>query len=186
MPEPRAQVNARRSIVFADDQQSSQGADTMASNAYLKLKGQKQGQIKGSATERGREDSIVVIAVTHEVSSPRDAASGQASGKRMHKPFIITKELDRSSPQLYAALVNNENLLEWTLQFFRPDRTGAEKQNYTVKLTNASIASIQFVMPNTKDSELAKLTEYEQVGFTYEKIEWTWVDGGVTAVDTWR
>lgn len=28
----------------------------------------------------------------HEVKSPRDAATGQASGKRMHKPFTIVKE----------------------------------------------------------------------------------------------
>jgi type VI secretion system secreted protein Hcp len=158
----------------------------MALNAYLKLKGQKQGQFKGSATEKGREDSIVVIAVTHEVSSPRDAASGQAAGKRMHKPLVITKELDRSSPLLYGALVNNENITEWTLQFWRPDRTGAEKQTYTIKLTNANIASIQFVMPNNKEPQLAKLAEYEQVAFTYEKIEWTWVDGGVTAIDSWH
>ncbi|NDP26807.1 MAG: hypothetical protein GZ087_05185 [Flavobacterium sp.] len=35
-----------------------------------------------------------------EVSSPRDAASGMATGKRMHKPYTITKELDKSSPML--------------------------------------------------------------------------------------
>src|SRR5882672_6257648 len=158
----------------------------MALNAYLKLKGQRQGQIKGSATERGREDSIVVIAVTHEVVSPRDPASGLPTGKRMHKPLVITKELDRSTPPLYSALVNNENLTEWTLQFWRPDRAGAEKQNYTIKLTNASIATIQFVMPNNKEPDLARLAEYEQVAFTYEKIEWTWVDGGITAGDSWQ
>jgi hypothetical protein len=28
------------------------------------------------------------------VKSPRDAASGLATGKRMHKPLVITKELD--------------------------------------------------------------------------------------------
>ena len=31
------------------------------------------------------------------VTSPRDAASGLATGKRMHKPFVITKELNASS-----------------------------------------------------------------------------------------
>jgi hypothetical protein len=34
------------------------------------------------------------------VVSPRDAASGLPTGKRMHKPFIITKELDKSTPLL--------------------------------------------------------------------------------------
>jgi type VI secretion system secreted protein Hcp len=24
------------------------------------------------------------------------------------------------------------------------------------------------------------------VAFTYQKIEWTWVDGGITAMDDWE
>ena len=32
------------------------------------------------------KDKLSVIAVDHEVKSPRDSATGQASGKRMHKP----------------------------------------------------------------------------------------------------
>ncbi|HRI69004.1 MAG TPA: type VI secretion system tube protein Hcp, partial [Polyangium sp.] len=43
----------------------------MALNAYLRLKGQKQGEIKGSVTQKGREGSIMVIAVSHEIISPR-------------------------------------------------------------------------------------------------------------------
>lgn len=35
-----------------------------------------------------------------EVKSPRDASSGLATGKRMHKPTVIAKELDKSSPTL--------------------------------------------------------------------------------------
>jgi hypothetical protein len=31
-----------------------------------------------------------LIAASHEIVSPRDAASGLATGKRSHKPFIIT------------------------------------------------------------------------------------------------
>lgn len=33
-----------------------------------------------------------------EVVSPRDPASGLPTGKRMHKPLTITKELDKMSP----------------------------------------------------------------------------------------
>ena len=159
----------------------------MALNAYLKVKGQKQGQIKGSVTQKGREDSILVIAVTHEVVSPRDGASGQASGKRMHKPLVITKELDKSSPLLYNALVTNETITEWLLTFYKADApaAGAEKANYTVKLTNANIATIDFVMPNNKLPDLMRLNEYEQIAFTYEKIEWTWLEGGISAADSW-
>ncbi len=44
------------------------------------------------------------VEVSYEIKAPRDVATGQASGIRMHKPFIITKELDKSSPLLYTKL----------------------------------------------------------------------------------
>jgi type VI secretion system secreted protein Hcp len=158
----------------------------MALNAYLKLKGAKQGDIKGSVTQKGRADKIMVIAVQHEVSSPRDPASGLPTGKRMHHPFVITKELDKSTPLLFNALCNNEGITEWELQHWQPSPTGVEKQHYTVKLTNASIAWIRSIMPNNKHPELMKFAEYEEIGFTYQKIEWTWMDGGITAEDDWE
>ncbi len=163
----------------------------MALNAYLKLKGQKQGEIKGSVTQKGREGSIMVIAVSHEIVSPRDAASGLPTGKRQHKPFVITKELDKASPLLYNILVNNENISEWQLQFWTPQLSaatgaGQEKQHFTIKLTNANIAGIDFRMANNKHPELMKFAEYEEIAFTYQKIEWTWNDGGITAMDDWE
>jgi hypothetical protein len=36
----------------------------------------------------------------YSVKSPRDAASGQASGKRMHKPVTFVKEWGATTPQL--------------------------------------------------------------------------------------
>jgi len=164
----------------------------MALNAYLKLKGQKQGEIKGSVTQKGREGKIMVISVNHEIVSPRDAASGLPTGKRQHKPLVITKELDKSSPLLYNVLVNNENITEFELQFWTPQIGGAvggggtEKQHYTIKLTNANIASINFRMLNNKNPELMRYAEYEEIAFTYQKIEWTWNDGGITADDDWE
>lgn len=158
----------------------------MALNAYLNLKGQKQGEIKGSVTQKGRENKIMVIAVSHEIVSPRDPASGLPTGKRMHKPFVITKEVDKSSPLLFSVLVNNENITDWELQHWQPSVTGAEKQHYTVKLTNANIASISSRMLNNKNPELMKYAEYEEIAFTYQKIEWTWMDGGITALDDWE
>lgn len=161
----------------------------MALNAYLKLRGEKQGDIKGSVTQRGREGKILVFAAEHEVVSPRDAASGMATGKRTHKPFVITKELDKASPLLYSALVNNERIAEWELQFWAPSMgpagAGAEVQIYTVKLSNAVISDIKFHMLNNKNPEFTKYPEYEDVAFVYQKIEWTWTDGGITATDDW-
>ncbi len=158
----------------------------MALNGYLKLKGQKTGEIKGSVTQKGRENKVAIIAFNHEVVSPRDPASGLPTGKRMHKPFTITKELDKATPLLYSVLVNNENVSEWEMQCWRPSATGAEQQHFTIKLTNANIASIHARMPNNKNPELMKYDINEEVAFTYQKIEWTWVDGGITAMDDWE
>ncbi len=52
---------------------------------------------------RVRCDSTIATAIyAHTVKSPRDVATGQSSGKRMHKPFVITKEWGPSTPQFRA------------------------------------------------------------------------------------
>ena len=157
----------------------------MALNAYLRIKSQELGEIKGSVTQKGREGMILVIRASHSIEAPRDAASGLPTGVRVHEPFIITKELDRSTPLLYEMLVRQDSIIEWQLQFWQPDVTGAETNHYTVKLTNATVTSIDFRMPDRQDPDFANRAEYEEIAFTYQKIEWIWNDGGITASDDW-
>jgi type VI secretion system secreted protein Hcp len=162
----------------------------MAMMAYAYLKGQKSGQIKGSVIQKGREDSIAVIAVSHSIVSPRDPQSGLPTGQRMHKPFVFTKELDKATPVLYNVLCTNENLTEavfkfWTPQIRATSGVGSEVQHFTIKLTNANIAALDFRMANIRHPDLVKFSEYEEVALTYEGIEWTWTDGGITAMDSW-
>jgi type VI secretion system secreted protein Hcp len=161
--------------------------------AYLGATGQKTGQVKGSCTQKGREGLVPVIAVSHSIISPRDAASGLPSGKRMHKPYVITAELGQDAPLWYSILCTNENISKWELQYwttaFQADRTqstGVEMQYFTVKLTNASVCSIDFRMANNKHPELMKFNEYLEIAFVYQKIEWTWTKGGITAGDDWE
>jgi len=163
----------------------------MALNAYLKLKGQKSGEVKGSVTQKGRADSMMVIAYEHEIVTPRDVASGLPTGKRQHKPLMILKEIDKASPLLYSILVNNENISTWKLEFWTPQQkaavgTGSEVQYYTIELVNANICQIDQFMLNNKNPDLTKYAPSEKIFFTYQKITWTWVDGGITAEDDWE
>lgn len=163
----------------------------MAMMWYGYLKGQKSGQIKGSITQKGREDSIGIIAISHSIISPRDPQSGLPTGQRMHKPFVFTKELDKATPLLYNILCTNENVTEaifkgWTPQIKAATGVGSEVQHFTIKLTNANIASIDFRMYNIRDPNLVKFTESEDISCTYQKIEWTWTEGGITADDDWE
>jgi type VI secretion system secreted protein Hcp len=108
----------------------------MALDANMRVTSEVQGEIKGSVTQAGREDSIMVIGYSHEVDSPRDAASGLPTGKRQHKPIVVTKEIDKSTPLLMSALINNENLTDVELRFWQPSRSGKELQIYSPDAIN--------------------------------------------------
>ena len=158
----------------------------MALNSYLKVKGETQGDINGSCTQSGREDLIEVYGWAHEVVSPRDAASGLPTGKRQHKPLTITKAIDKSTPLLMNVLTNNENIPEWKLEMWRPSKTGKEEQFYTIELMNANVAGIRGEQLNNKYPENMNHEVREHVSFTYQKVTWTWKDGGLTAEDDWE
>jgi type VI secretion system secreted protein Hcp len=127
-----------------------------------------------------------VNAVDHQVNSPTDVASGLPSGKRQHQPLVITKDVDQSSPLLYNALVNNENLPTFQLNFYRASVQGVEQLVYTINLTNARITGIKMEMLNNQLPDTMKLAEREKVAFVYQKIEWVWLQGGITAMDDWQ
>jgi type VI secretion system secreted protein Hcp len=158
----------------------------MALPMYLTLKGQKQGEIKGGVTQKGREHSIRVNAASHSIISPRDAASGLPTGKRQHQPFGITKTLDQATPLLYSALVNNENITEWRLEYWQSLPRKREELVYTVRLINANIASIHHRVQNVDSPDTVQLPVMEDIQFSYQKIEWTWLNGGITAEDDWE
>ena len=131
-----------------------------ATDATLTVTGAAQGKIA---------DAVAVSSVSHEIISPRDPASGLATGKRQHKPITITMQWGASTPLLIQALTTNENLKDVVIGFVK---NGA--QYATIELTNATA------------------TDYQQHGntatfsFTYQKITWTWTDGGVTTQDDWQ
>lgn len=77
------------------------------SGGPMYMKARSSGDLDGD----GRPDTVIIrmdcaAGVMHtaqyRVTGPRDAASGQASGKRMHKPFTIVKEWGAATPQLMA------------------------------------------------------------------------------------
>jgi type VI secretion system secreted protein Hcp len=164
-------------------------AVSRADSYFLTVVGQKSGQIKGGVTQKGREDQIQVLEVSHSIVSPRDPASGLPTGKRMHKPFTVSILADRAYPILYSALCTNENLKSvilkaWQLPISPTTGVTNEVQAYTITLTNASIASIE--MELGKDPITGQTKSQLVVSFTYQRIEWVWTSGGITAMDDWQ
>jgi type VI secretion system secreted protein Hcp len=157
-----------------------------ALNGFLSAKGSKSGPIQGSVTQKGRENSIMVIAFSWELKTPIDPASGDATGKRQHKPFTFTKEQDKSTPVLLTALATNEVLTEAVFRFWSPSpTTGTEVQDMTYTFKNAHIVGIAIEMANIRDPALMKYAPYERVSLTYDAVDVVWTQGGITFQDSW-
>ena len=108
----------------------------------------KQGKFKGESTRPKFADRAEIAGYVQEVNSPRDAASGMASGRRTYQPVILLKQSGVSSPQYFQALTNNEVLKSVVIDFYKTDATGAEINHYTVTLSNVSVSGYkQFIGP---------------------------------------
>jgi type VI secretion system secreted protein Hcp len=133
-----------------------------AVNAYMTVKGAKQGPIKGDAMS----DSIKLISVV------RDTPTGMSTGRRMHATITIVREVDAASPKFATALSTNESLSEVVITL--EGATGGAKTAQKIVLTNATILSIR------------KAGRNEQITLDYQAIQVTWTDGGKTATDDWE
>jgi type VI secretion system secreted protein Hcp len=179
-------MNVRRSFVSLVTTVSCLGFATTAlaePDAFMRIKG-KSGEIKGGTTQKGREGMIAVHALEQNVVVPVDVSSGMATGRRVHKPIVITKRVDKSSAPLHLALSRDEVLSEVTIQFFEVGRDGVERNHYTIVLKNARITGLRHVMLDNNKPDLARLPAYEELTLVYESITWTWNDGGLTATDS--
>lgn len=160
----------------------------MALNGMLKLVGETQGVIKGSVTQKGREGRIKVMAAEQTTSADADTASLQIKGRRVFTPFTIIKEVDLSSIALHRALATSEAFKDWELQLWRASNVGAgagvERNHFTIRLTEARVQQIRFVLPDTRDPAHASQLDFEQVAFVFKKISWTWTEGGLVHEDS--
>lgn len=142
---------------------------------YAKIKGAKQGVLTGGVSAASFTGQIQVNSVDFGVGSPADVSTGLATGKRVARPLTITKPMDRSSPLLHQSCTTNESL---TVDISYVVEGQGHKPFATVSLTNAMIRDFNQEASFTGSS-------VETISFTYTKIEFTWVDGGIVSVDDW-
>jgi type VI secretion system secreted protein Hcp len=151
----------------------------MANTFYVSIVGRRQGKFNAE----GGFGKIKGLAFHYEVTAPRDSASGQATGKRQHSPVTFVKEWGASSPQLLTAAVDNELLDSVLFEFIETNPAGEEFVYHTIKLTNASVASIK------QDAKAAAgghdLQDLEEISIVFQSIEMANLDGKTTAADSW-
>jgi type VI secretion system secreted protein Hcp len=152
---------------------------------YLKANG---ADIKGESTQTslGRQDSIECVYYEQRVVTAREAGSGMATGRRQYEPLLVRKRIDKSSPLIMKALVENAKI-DGTFKFFRPSPKGdgTTQQFYTVAIKDGRVASMKQIVPDTIVPASSTEPPLEEVTFVFHTISWTFTDGGVSHEDTW-
>ncbi|MBB6048839.1 type VI secretion system tube protein Hcp [Armatimonas rosea] len=144
--------------------------------AFAQFTAQKQGKIKGEVLQKGREEQMQLWGFEWEIVSPRDPASGAATGRVQHKGVRLLRKVGAGSVQLFQALVTNENFTVVQLSFFgAPSKgSGAEAMLQSITLNNASLASYrQFEQPG--------VGLMEELVLTYQKLTITNPETGVSS-----
>jgi type VI secretion system Hcp family effector len=135
-----------------------------AVNAYLKIDDAK-GQIK--ATGQGKWAGwIPVDDAAYDASTPKDAASPQATGKRMHTPLTIRRTVDSASPALMRACASGQHFPTVEIDYVRGDEVIKKMVLTDVVLSSGG-------------------GQGEQIQFTFQKIELRNKLGGIMATDDW-
>ena len=155
----------------------------MGTEFYVTVEATKQGRLKGESPREAHQDALVGISFHYAVTSPRDVASGQASGRRQHQPVDFVKQWGAASPQLFAAMVGNEVLKSVLFEFVRPDEQGGEVVFHTIRLTNASITAIEQFIKGDPEPPPTDPRALERISLTFQRIEIENLDGHTSATD---
>jgi len=154
----------------------------MSSPIYMSLKARKAGPIEGPVTQKKLEKTIKLLSFEHSLDIPVKPENGMPSGKKVHRPITVVKELDKSSPLLAQVLATADHLTEVKFQFVEPNGN----VYFTITLKNAALCGLRTFCLNTADPRNGPFNHMQEVSMTFEEIEWHFVDGGITARDSFE
>jgi type VI secretion system secreted protein Hcp len=141
---------------------------TAGINCYMTVNGT-QGSIEGDVTITGREGTIRVYNVVHDIEVPVDPVTGLPDGSSVHHPLAVATGFSKASPKLQKAMVDADTL-EVILEYYRVNESGVEEHFYSVTLQNARIvASNAYKMDSIGNTSFSEMEEYY---LTYDTIAW--------------
>ncbi|MBT8399512.1 MAG: type VI secretion system tube protein Hcp [Rhodothermia bacterium] len=141
--------------------------------------------VKGSVEIGGREDTVEVLEVAHDLHIPTDVHSGRLTGVRMHSPFKVRAAFDAATPYIYKACTEGETYDTVKFSFYQIDDTGTEVEYYTILLERVKVASVKVDVPNVKDAKFEHLPHMCEYSFVYSRVTWTFTEGTLEHTDDW-
>ncbi|MFN3431052.1 MAG: type VI secretion system tube protein Hcp [Candidatus Sericytochromatia bacterium] len=150
---------------------------------------------KEGPVKEGTETRLRCQSYSYNVKTPRDAASGQATGRRQHQPITIVKEWGASSPHLMKALATSEVIPRVLLEFPRnttnPEGERAMDIFMTIELTNVVVVGLTQVTGDATNraacpsGDCVSPRELEEIQLVCQKATFTSTQDKTTAVDDW-
>lgn len=156
----------------------------MAVPVHLFLKDDGGAVIRGGSDVEGREGSIELRDLIHNLCIPTDGATGKLTGTRKHSAFSLTKAIDSASPYLYKAVATGQTLQSAEFKFYHINDAGQEVEYFNIKMERVKVISITPVMHDTRDCP--GTGHMENVQLRYEKITWLYKDGNIQYTDAWN
>jgi type VI secretion system secreted protein Hcp len=126
-----------------------------------------------------------VYSYEHSIEQEINPASGLPTGKRQHKPFVISKEVDKSSPLLFSCIITGKTF-NVQFNFLERDPTSGNTSMKVVKTIFLENASVVRVTELDDNPDLIGVSGKEQVAFAYQKITWTDVEESKASEDDWE
>ncbi|MEM0962105.1 MAG: type VI secretion system tube protein TssD [Bacteroidota bacterium] len=139
----------------------------------------------GSVEIAGREATIEIIEMDHDVHIPTDIHSGRSSGVRQHGRMTVRAAVDSATPMLYKAVTEGMTFPEVLFHFYQIDDTGTEVEYYTITMERVKVAAVKLDVPNVKNTLKEHYPHMVEYSFVYGAITWTFVDGAIEHTDDW-
>lgn len=151
----------------------------MAIPVYLWLTDDAGNQVNGSVDLYGREGSIEIMELMHNVELPTDNLTGKITSRCIHGDYALIKEVDCSSPWLYKSVATGKKFRKAELKFYRINYNGQEEEYFRVTMENVRINEIEPFMFDIKNPTYEKHNHLEAFYLAYEKITWHYLDGNI-------
>ncbi|MFJ4457606.1 Hcp family type VI secretion system effector [Pseudomonas sp. NPDC089392] len=157
----------------------------MAHHGYISIVGARQGLISagcsteesmGNRCQSGHRDEIMVLGFSHTRSLLGNIQRTQ------HRPILITKHIDKSSPLLAQAMETLEPL-NCEIHFYRVSRSGGQELYYSVRLTGVLIVDQRVEMPHSVLQNGQEAQEY--LALRYRDIDWRHHISGTSGYGSW-
>ena len=148
----------------------------MAFEAYLKIKAKKQGDIKGLCRQNPYQDQIVINAYSWGIDGSQESLSFQdlekrsvVSGRRVHRPLIVRRDVDYVTPMVLMAMFSHEVLREVELTIVGQEMSRPKMM--TIALSDAILTTVSHETEGWERPQEFLHLIYNEIDFTTHEMD---------------